>query len=124
MKYCSNLAIDGGRKMAEILETDVMEEVGNSKRCNFANVRLPIALGKGENEIDGNDAIKIAQWIAEKLAMEHDAYIAIYIHGGKLWTRLSAQIYIDLEDIERGAKVLKELCERVVRGDVPSEHYL
>ena len=103
--------------MAEILDTDIMEEVGKSKRCCFANVRLPITLGNGESEINENDAIKVAQWIAEKLAMEHDAYIAIYIHGGKLWTRLSAQIYIDLEDVERGAKVLKVLCERVVRGD-------
>ena len=103
--------------MAEILDTDVMEEKGSSKRCYFANVRLPIALGHGESEINENDAIKVAQWIAEKLAMEHDAYIAIYIHGGKVWTRLSAQIYIDLEDVERGAEMLKVLCKRVKRGD-------
>lgn len=115
-KYCNNLAVVGGRRMAEILDTDVMEE-GNSRRCCFANVRLPIALGNGEGEIKENDAIEVAQWIAEKLALEYDAYIAIYIHGGKLWTRLSAQIYIDLEDVERGAQVLKVLCERVVRGD-------
>ena len=103
--------------MAEILDTDVMEEVGNSKRCYFANVRLPIALGNGESEINENDAIKAAGWIADKLAMEYDAYIAIYIHAGKAWIRLSAQIYIDLEDVERGAKVLKVLCERVGRGE-------
>ena len=114
--YCTNLAIDGGRKMAEVLETDVMEELGGSKRCYFANVRLPITLASPGTELDTKNAIRIAEWIAQKLVTEHDAYLAIYLHAGRLWARLSAQIYIDLEDIERGAKVLKDLCERVAEG--------
>lgn len=117
MKYSTDLAINGGRKLAEILGTDNMEDVGKLKRCCFANVRLPVPLGSGSNEINEKDAIKIAQWIAEKLDTEYDTYLGVYVHGGKLWTRLSGQIYIDLEDVEKGARALKALCERVVQGE-------
>lgn len=117
LRYCTDLATTGGRKMADILGTDVMEETGNLKRCFFANIRLPISLGSRQNEVNEREAIEVAQWIAGKLVIEYDAYLGIYVHAGKLWARLSAQIYIDLDDIEKGANALKELCERVVQGD-------
>ena len=117
LKYCTDLATTGGRKTANILGTDVMEETGSLKRCFFANIRLPIPLGSRQNEIDERDAISIAVWIAGKLVTEYDAYLGIYLHAGNLWARLSAQIYIDLDDIEKGAKALKTLCDRVVQGD-------
>ena len=117
MSYNTDLAITGGRKMAEILGTEVMEEEGGSKRCYFANVRLPIALGSEEGKVPAVDVVLIAQWIAEKLVTEYDAYLGIYFHAGKLWARLSAQIYIDLEDIEQGARFLKQLCQRVASGE-------
>ena len=116
MTYCTNLAKEGGRKMAEILGTDLMEGL-NSRRCYFANVRLPITLAGSGTALDVNNAIRIAEWIAEKLVTEKDAYLGIYLHAGKLWARLSAQIYLDLDDIERGSKQLKDLCTRVAAGE-------
>lgn len=117
LRYCTDLATTGGRKTADILGTDVMEETGNLKRCFLANIRLPIPLGSRQNEVEERDAIKIAEWIAGKLVTEYDTYFGIYVHAGKLWARLSAQIYIDLDDVEKGAKALNVLCDRVVQGD-------
>ena len=115
--YCTNLAIDAGRKLADVLGTEGMEEGAALKRCCFANVRLPLALGNGDREVKDKDAVKVAQWIAEKLVTEYDTFLGIYIHGGKLWLRFSAQIYIDLDDVMEGAVALKELCERVALGE-------
>ncbi len=32
---------------------------------------------------------------------------------GEMWVRLSAQVYLTIEDFEWGAKVLLELCDRL-----------
>ena len=117
MGYCTDLAIKGGRKMADILQTDVMEEAAQSKRCCFANVRLPVPLDGIPNERKEEVGMEIAQWIAQKLVSEYDTYFGIYVHAGSLWARLSAQIYVDLEDIERGAYALKDLCKRATRKE-------
>ena len=102
--------------MADILETDVMERL-DSKRCFFANIRLPVALASPGTTLDEKNAMKIAGWIAKKLDEEYDTFLGIYLHAGKLWARLSAQIYIDLDDIEKGAKALKDLCRRAANGE-------
>lgn len=114
--YCTKLAADGGRRMAEILGTNVMDEPG-SDDCFFANIRLPVNLANQGTKLDEQNAVKIAGWIAEMLAGEHDTFVGIYLHGGNLWARLSAQIYLDLEDIVKGAKALKVLCRRVLSGE-------
>lgn len=121
MTYCTDLAIQGGIKMAEILGTDTMEGP-HSRRCSFANVRLPITLASPGTVLDEKNAIKIGEWIAEMLATEKDAYLGIYLHAGKLWARLSAQIYLDLEDIERGSEQLKDLCTRAAAGEYLRGH--
>ena len=114
--YCTKLAADGGRRMAEILGTNVIEVPG-SHRCFFANIRLPVLLANQGTKVDEQNAVKIAGWIAEKLAGEHDTFLGIYLHAGDLWARLSAQIYLDLSDVEKGAQALKDLCRRVAKGE-------
>ena len=114
--YCTKLAADGGRRMADILGTNVMEGPG-SNRCFFANIKLPVHLANQGTKFDEQNAVKIAGWIAEKLAGEHDTFLGIYLHAGNLWARLSAQIYLDLEDVEKGANALNSLCRRVLEGE-------
>ena len=119
--YNTHIAVEGGRTMTAILGTEVMEETGDLRRCFFANVRLPLTLGDENNgeksDIAKDDALHVANWIVEKLVDEFDMYFGIYIHAGSIWARLSGQIYIDLEDVERGAKALRDLCARVKAGE-------
>lgn len=122
--YATHLAIEGGRRIASILGTEVMEEAGNLPRCFFANVRLPLTIGDQGTDIRPENALQIVEWIVEKLVDDFDTYIAVYVHTDKIWIRLSAQIYIDLEDVERGAKALKEICQRVEAGEHRSETHL
>lgn len=115
--YNNHLAVEGGKVLASILETDVMEEIGHLERCFFANVRLPLTLGDERTDMLEGDALKVMEWIVEKLVDDFDTYLAVYMHAGSIWARLSAQIYIDLGDVERGATALKEICKRVRAGE-------
>ena len=115
--YNNHLAMEGGRKVASILGTETMEDVGKPRRCFFANVRLPLAIGDNAADIRTDNALNVAEWIVEKLVDDYDMYFPIYLHAGKMWARFSAQIYIDLDDVERGAIALREICERAKGGE-------
>lgn len=119
--HTTHLAIEGGKRIASILGTEVMEEAGHLTRCFFANVRLPLTIGDHGRDVRQENALQAVEWIVEKLVDDFDTYMAVYMHAGKIWTRLSAQIYIDLQDVERGAKALKEICQRVEAGEHLSE---
>ncbi|OJD12716.1 hypothetical protein AJ78_06730 [Emergomyces pasteurianus Ep9510] len=140
MSYCQQLAHEGGNLVAEILGTDVMSEpgadpkvIGASKvrQCAFANVRLPLAVDDGSGRhvekespypiISGKDAMAVAKWILEKLMFEYNAAAPTFPHGGWLWTRFSGQTYLELEDFRWGGNALKELVERVGKGDAHTE---
>jgi len=93
---------------------------GTLTRCNFANVRLPLdfaTLAGGETQ----KAVKIAQWISRTLVDEYDTFIAIIFYGGALWARLSAQIYLTMDDWEWGGNVLKQVCQRVDKGEASGQ---
>jgi hypothetical protein len=42
-------------------------------------------------------------------------------YAGAWWVRLSGQIYLTKDDFQWGSDVLKELCERVKKGDWESK---
>ena len=114
--YNTHIAMAGGKKMASILGTEVMEETGDLRRGFFASIRLPLVIGDKETEIQEKNALAVVEWVVEKLVDDFDMYMGIYIHAGNFWARISGQIYIDLEDVERGAMALKAICERVKAG--------
>lgn len=117
MAFTQDQARQAGKLVAAILNTKVMEnEEGTLGNCNFANVNLPLDL----QTLTGGDtakAVKIAQWIAQVLVTEYNTFIAIIFYADAWWVRLSAQVYLTLEDWEWAGNVLKEVCERVSRGE-------
>jgi hypothetical protein len=56
-------------------------------------------------------------WMQKTLVDEFNTFVAIYEYDGKLWTRISGQIYLELKDFEWLGGVLKSLCERVKSGE-------
>ncbi|PGH28457.1 hypothetical protein GX50_08809 [[Emmonsia] crescens] len=140
MSYCQQLAHEGGNVVAEILGTEVMSEagvdpkvVGASKirQCAFSNIRLPLAVDDGsgrhvEHEspytiISRNDAMAVAKWIHQKFIFEYNSAGPTFPHGGWMWVRLSGQIYLELEDFRWAGNALKELVERVGKGEAHAE---
>ncbi|KAL5324906.1 hypothetical protein ACEPPN_006025 [Leptodophora sp. 'Broadleaf-Isolate-01'] len=128
-EYCYTIARQGGECVARVLGTSVLTtEGGGMRECAFANVELPFVFKSKEeaeggiNEMKGeleiSQAEKIGAWIKVTAAREFDTYLQTAVHAGKLWVRLSGQIYLELSDFEWVAPRLKGLCERVKKGEV------
>ncbi|KAK3176631.1 hypothetical protein OEA41_007954 [Lepraria neglecta] len=118
MAYCESISNEAGRRIAEILGTDVMENSEKTlTRCAMTNVRLPLTIGNGPCEIPEKDTIPVAIWMTEILANKHDIYLPAIIHAGAFWTRLSGQIYLEMGDFVKGAEILKTLCMRAKNGE-------
>ncbi|USP74079.1 uncharacterized protein yc1106_01353 [Curvularia clavata] len=123
-EYCYDIARKGGEVVAEILGTSILTTKSETMRqCAFANVELPIVFKKKEEvdsskgELDIDDAVKVAAWIKRTAAMEKDTYFQTALHAGKLWVRLSGQIYLEEDDFKWAAPRLLELCERAKKGE-------
>ena len=114
MRYCSELAREGGKRVATILGTELM---GNDEETCFTNVKLPLPIGDGEGEIKKSDVHVAREWIVSSLVKDHKTYVGTYTHANSIWVRISGQIYLELEDIVWGAEVLKKLCQRVLTGE-------
>lgn len=122
--YCWDLARKGGIRVAKILGTSVMDNSTNTiSKCCFTNVLLPITFAdsgvstQSPGEFTQEDASKIQQWLNITAVKEFDTYLQIAYFGGAMWVRLSGQIYLEVEDFEWVGLKLKELCNRVHRGE-------
>ena len=114
MKYCQELARQGGKHAAVVLGTEVMR---NDEGTCFANVRLPLQIGDGKDQIKKSEGFLAVAWMKNTLVKEFNTFIMIYIHAGALWARISGQIYLELGDLFWGADVLKSVCQRVSEGE-------
>ncbi|KAE8415960.1 pyridoxal phosphate-dependent transferase [Aspergillus pseudocaelatus] len=141
--YLETLAREAGDIVARALGTEVMQEPGlkegetsQLRRCGLATVRLPIAVssataasGNGGGAVtrvqgeDGTSYLRIqsslvstvSTWFRDTLFDRYETFVPVFQHGGWLWTRLSAQVYLEKEDFEWLGGVLKECCDRVER---------
>ncbi|KAF8604139.1 PLP-dependent transferase [Ceratobasidium sp. AG-I] len=108
--YCHSLAVKGGKILAEVLKTRVMESEKSELTANMVNVQLPLTTPAGVSP----RALKpIFKLIIDKLIDEHNAFAAIYVHGGHWWTRCSAQIWNEEYDFEYIGKAFLKICTEV-----------
>lgn len=133
INYLQDLAHDAGNLVAQILGTEVLSEAyaktdtrkSEVRRCAFANVRLPLAYddGTGRHQDSGLKTIiknsevnAVSRWIEYELTHTHKTFVPTYKHAGWMWVRMSAQIYLELDDFKWLGEVLKGLCEQVTLG--------
>lgn len=118
MEYCQNLCREGGKKVAEILGTEVMENPeGTLTDCCFANIKLPLSIGIGAGEVKHEDAFKVVTYMDKVLIEEYDTFVAPYYHAGFFWVRYSGQIYLEVSDFVWSAGVLQKVCQRIEKGE-------
>jgi hercynylcysteine S-oxide lyase len=118
ISYSTNLAKEGGKAVAKILGTAVMDNSTETlTNCCLVNVRLPLTVSDvkvtGTNTLTDENGTEANEWMLNTLMEEYKTFIPIYSFQGQWWARLSGQIYLDMEDFEWAGVVLKELCERV-----------
>lgn len=114
MAYCQEVAREGGKHAAVVLGTEVMP---NDEGTCFANVRLPLEIGEGKDQIKRSESLLAVSWMTKTLDQDYNTFITLYIHAGSLWARISGQIYLEITDLFWGATVLKMLCQRVLEGN-------
>lgn len=135
LAYLWKLAKEGGKKVAEILGTEVMDNsTGTLTDCAMVNVALPLWVNRDADEkekaeaetngepkttatIPAEDANVATNWVLRTFMSDYNTFIVVYLYRGRWWTRLSAQVYLDMEDFEWAGKTLKEVCERAANGE-------
>ncbi|TAQ91564.1 hypothetical protein B7494_g82 [Chlorociboria aeruginascens] len=118
MKYSIDLAKEGGKLVAEILGTKILDNAkGSLTDCPMVNVLLPLKVSSskipGSLTVPPENAAKVHQWMLETLMNDYKTYIAIAYFQDEWWTRLCGQIYLSISDFESAANSLKSVCERV-----------
>ncbi|EGY17100.1 lolT-1 [Verticillium dahliae VdLs.17] len=109
--YLWKLAKEGGRKTAEVLGTEVLENAaGTLTNCAMVNVFLPI-------EAPAEDEAAIAAFVIEVLREEYKTFVPVGVHGGRWYARISAQVYLGLDDFVWAGETLKAVCERIAKGE-------
>ncbi|KAH8099934.1 PLP-dependent transferase [Cristinia sonorae] len=116
--YCHDLAVKGGLRLAEALNTKIIDESGELT-LNMTNVLLPLPV-----DLPGNTPVYTEENLAamnimlrDKLLDDWNVYAAHYYHAGAWWVRASAQVWNEISDFEELGKALIHVCKEV------SEHF-
>ncbi|KAI9329477.1 pyridoxal phosphate-dependent transferase [Obelidium mucronatum] len=107
MAYNHNLAIKGGEIVAKKLGTFIMRGIGqgestfgNGLTASMVNVAVPETPVVTEQFMNGLQVYLLKEW---------NCGTAPYKHGGRYWLRLSAQVYLNEEDFENLANILRKV---------------
>lgn len=73
--------------------------------------------GGGAVVIKQDDVRTHLEWMMKTLVNEFRTHVPLFEYNGKIWVRVSGQIYLELRDFEWLGSVLKALCERVRMGE-------
>ncbi|KAL2008627.1 hypothetical protein VTN00DRAFT_6821 [Thermoascus crustaceus] len=134
-EYMENLAREAGDVVSLALGTEVLQEPGlkpgevsRQRQCAMATVRLPLAVSDHDSTtrtaypvLKTTDALAAIDWMQAVMANKYKTLAPIFLHGGWLWVRLSAQIYLEKSDFEWLGGVLKVLCEKVGNREMDEE---
>lgn len=126
MRYCSNLALEGGKHIASRLGTKILdnEEGTMTKDIAMVNVMLPLRVVGAAHTAETEDWSAVepdkeqdaTRWMLEAL-IERGTYLSMFRLGEAWWVRVSAQIYLSMADFEWMAGVLLDVCAAVGRGE-------
>ncbi|CAI2167619.1 4213_t:CDS:2 [Funneliformis geosporum] len=98
--YCKKLAIEGGKKIASILGTEIIGPENVIQ--NMVNIRLPILVSNKEFS---------EKKFIDLMLNNYNFAVAIFEHNGHWYIRASAQIYTDIDDFEKVGHIVKEICD-------------
>ncbi|KAB5540283.1 pyridoxal phosphate-dependent transferase [Coniochaeta sp. 2T2.1] len=128
-EWQTRLAREGGKKAAEILGTEVLDNKTRTlTECGMVNVALPMVVVDDDGEagwstektlrVPRGKAKQVHNWMLETLVGEYHTFIALLVHQDRWWARLSAQVYLDMDDFEWAGKTLLEVVKRADSHEV------
>jgi selenocysteine lyase/cysteine desulfurase len=108
ISYNKDLARRGGRIVAEMLSTEVMDnEESTLGDCAMTNIRLPV-------NTQGPLIRDLAERINKSLNLGQKIAVNAYEYEGKFLVRLSAQVYLEVKHFEAAGFALKKMFARHV----------
>ncbi|KZF23390.1 putative cysteine desulfurylase [Xylona heveae TC161] len=110
------LEVGGPSSGAKTQDAKDAKEEEEEEDLGVKNLTLKSTSGDG-HRVRAENVPLVTNYIASRTVEDHDTFVAIIFYGGAWWARLSAQIYLDLDDFRFAAKVLDEICDRVKRGE-------
>ncbi|KIW13326.1 hypothetical protein PV08_08514 [Exophiala spinifera] len=117
--YCTALASKAEQILVEALGTESFG-IPETHRVYFAHVRLPIPVGAGAGEVPLEDVPTVTQFMNREFVERYRTFLYLLFYNGAWWARLSTAVYVDVRDCEYAAQVLRDLSERVRRGEYKS----
>lgn len=110
--YLQDLATEGGKHVAHVLGTEVLDNTRQTlSRCAITTVRLPLPQGFQIGSVD------VGACVMRRMMEEHQIAVVVSSYREAWWVRLCAQVYLTLEDFEKMAMLLRELCEKLVQDE-------
>ncbi|KAJ3893796.1 pyridoxal phosphate-dependent transferase [Lentinula edodes] len=106
-EYCNNLAREGGRRLAKIMDTQVMDPDGEFTLA-MVNVVLPFP-----KDFSSSYDAAVASALTNKLLAQNMFAVTFY-HRELWWTRVSAQIWNELSDFEILGNAFVSICGQIV----------
>lgn len=95
--YNHKLAFEGTKRMAEIMGTDMMYPEDTGFELSMVNVALPLPpFGKGQEDLNH----KAQDLFQRKVLEERKVGAPKFEHDGRLWTRLSGQVWLEVSWVE------------------------
>ncbi|RDA87710.1 hypothetical protein CP532_1787 [Ophiocordyceps camponoti-leonardi (nom. inval.)] len=128
VSYLWRLAKEGGRKVAQILGTAVIDnKKGTLTDCAMVNVWLPVRTTSSSSAVamEFDDDLTLSEsespaaiaWATSTLVTQYKTFIPVTVHRGRWFIRLSAQLYLDLDDFEWAGRTMKEVVDRLRREE-------
>lgn len=125
LDYMTKLNKKGSAYVAKAVKGTVLDnKKGTLTNCAMANIMLPIWVGKrGEGAgaddlvVSKEDAVAVYQWLEEVQVTEYNTFMAFSMRWNQFMVRLSAQVYLDMDDYEWAAKTLNDMLARVAKGE-------
>ncbi|KAK1233737.1 hypothetical protein PQX77_003084 [Marasmius sp. AFHP31] len=107
--YCRKLAIEGGKKLAETMGTEVLDDTENQElTLNMANVTLPIS-----SKLPFTAEVDLK--FKTKMLRDKNTFGAHYLHNGRWCVRVSAQIWVEVGDFVKLGKAYLDVCPEIER---------
>ncbi|KAL1756211.1 hypothetical protein FB107DRAFT_248436 [Schizophyllum commune] len=107
-------AFEGAKRMTEIMGTDMMYPKDTGFELSMINVALPLPpFGKGQEELN-HKAQDPFQWKAPE---ERNVVVPKFEHNRRLWTRLSGQVWLEMQNFGKTARpkvTAEEQCMKIV----------
>lgn len=122
-QYNNSLALLGGHRIAQILDVSLLE-TSPQPMLTTHMVNLPLPIVPRVIGGHGHDAVNV--WLYKKggeayiwdtLLDEFHTAVTVWAFQGQVFVRVSAQIWLDLDDFDYLGRALKEICRRINSGE-------